>query len=544
MSAGFDYEEDDATAVELAVGALDNQLFDDEMVEQTFYDQQQQLQQQANLAASIPEPVRNYLLYFAVCVKENNAYELHGCYETTFNRLTEKFYKTAPWPDPDMIVAPLVNHDHIFLTLYKELYFRHIYAKLQPSLEQRFASYENYVALFNLILNAEGPLDLELPTYWAWDIIDEFIYQFNSFAIHRSRVARKGGPMNEMHMLQDNASAWACYSVLNVLYSLIQRSQINEQLAAIKKGADPNEVAGNFGTFPLYRMLGYFSIIGLLRVHCLLGDFTLALQTLDDIELNKKALFARVTAAHFTTYYYVGFSYMMMRRYSDAIKAFSHILLFISRTKNYHNRNAQYDIIAKKSDQMYALLAVCVALCPTRLDDTIHTNLREKFGEQFSRLQRGGPDALPVYEELFLFACPKFITPTIPDYDNPESNAEQQQHHLKIFIGEISSNLLAPTLRSYLKLYTSMNLDKLAGFLESDTEKLRSQLIILKQKSREIKWTDGGLLRGEVTHASDLDFSLQKDLIHIAERKVGRRYADWFLRNAAKFYVIQETMEV
>jgi len=49
-------------------------------------------------------------------------------------------------------------------------------------------------------------------------------------------------------------------------------------------------------------MLGYFSIIGLLRVHCLLGDFTLALKTLDDIELNKKAVFAKVMAAHFTTW--------------------------------------------------------------------------------------------------------------------------------------------------------------------------------------------------------------------------------------------------
>lgn len=32
-------------------------------------------------------------------------------------------------------------------------------------------------------------------------------------------------------------------------------------------------------------MLGYFSILGLLRVHVLLGDYTLALKTLDDIDL-------------------------------------------------------------------------------------------------------------------------------------------------------------------------------------------------------------------------------------------------------------------
>jgi translation initiation factor 3 subunit L len=63
---------------------------------------------------------------------------------------------------------------------------------------------------------------------------------------------------------------------------------MNEQLAASKEGRDEAEVAGEYGSKPLYRTLGYFSIIGLLRVHCLLGDFTLALKMMDNIELNKK----------------------------------------------------------------------------------------------------------------------------------------------------------------------------------------------------------------------------------------------------------------
>ena len=46
-----------------------------------------------------------------------------------------------------------------------------------PTLEQRFESYRNYVKLFNAILSAEKPLELELPIQWLWDIIDEFIYQ-------------------------------------------------------------------------------------------------------------------------------------------------------------------------------------------------------------------------------------------------------------------------------------------------------------------------------------------------------------------------------
>jgi translation initiation factor 3 subunit L len=296
--------------------------------------------------------------------------------------------------------------------------------------------------------------------------------------------------------------------VLNVLYSLIQRSQINEQLAAIKANADPTQVAGEYGTRPLYRMLGYFSIIGLLRVHCLLGDFSLALKTLDDIELNKKAMFARVMAAHFTTYYYVGFSYMMMRRYADAIRMFSHILIYVSRTKNFQ-KNAQYDAIAKKNDQMLALVAICVAFHPTRLDDTVHSALREKHGEAFIRLQRGGPESLPLFEELFRSACPKFISPTPPDFENPAANVDPVDHHLAIFMDEVKINMNSPTLRSYLKLYTTMDLKKLAGFLEMDPEKLRCALLVNKQRSRQIRWAEGGLLEGEAVGGGELEYALQ-----------------------------------
>jgi translation initiation factor 3 subunit L len=43
---------------------------------------------------------------------------------------------------------------------------------------------------------------------------------------------------------------------------------------------------------------------------------------------------------------------MMMRRYVDAIKCFTNILLFIARTKQYHTRSYQYDQILKKNEQM------------------------------------------------------------------------------------------------------------------------------------------------------------------------------------------------
>ncbi|KAF3158318.1 Eukaryotic translation initiation factor 3 subunit L [Orbilia oligospora] len=110
----------------------------------------------------------------------------------------------------------------------------------QASLEARYASYDNYCSLFHFILNSNGPVELDLPTYyWAWDVIDEFIYQFNNFCAYRNRLAKKGQSQEEIASLRENQQIWGCYSVLNILYSLIQRSQMNEQLAAIKRGEDP-----------------------------------------------------------------------------------------------------------------------------------------------------------------------------------------------------------------------------------------------------------------------------------------------------------------
>merc|ERR1719429_255428 len=96
---------------------------------------------------------------------EGNVYEVNNLYETSFPKLTDQYFKASPWPEAED-VAPYVNDDPIFLNLYRELYFRHIYARVQggPSIEQRFESYYNYCKLFNYILSADTPVNHDLPT--------------------------------------------------------------------------------------------------------------------------------------------------------------------------------------------------------------------------------------------------------------------------------------------------------------------------------------------------------------------------------------------
>ena len=68
-------------------------------------------------------------------------------------------------------------------------------------------------------------------------------------------------------------------------------------------------------------------------------------------------MYSRVPACQITTFYYVGFAYLMMRRYQDAIRTFSNILLYIQRTKQMFQARVQmYDQVRLLSrDLLYKI---------------------------------------------------------------------------------------------------------------------------------------------------------------------------------------------
>ncbi|CAC5402174.1 EIF3L [Mytilus coruscus] len=494
-------------------------------------------------AHTVPDVIKNFLMVFQKAINDQNLYEIQNAYENGFNKLTDRFFKTSPWPESE-IIAPIVQNDHTFLVLYKELYYRHIYARVQtgPTLEQMFESYYNYCNLFNFILNAEGPVHLELPNQWLWDIIDEFIYQFQCFSIHRSKIGKKSE--DEINVLRGHPKIWNVHSVLNVLHSLVEKSSINRQLEVYTSGGDPESVAGEFGQHSLYKMLGYFSLIGLLRLHSLLGDYYQALKVLESIDFNKKNMYSRVPACQITTFYYVGFCYMMMRRYQDAIRTLSNVLLYIQRTKQMFQSRAQlYDQITKMNDKMYTLLAICLVLHPMRIDESVHSQLREKFADKMLRMQKGD---IEEFTSNFSFACPKFLSPVPPNYDTPSVVNHKEPFMLqhKVFIDEVQQQILLPTIRSYLKLYTTLPLSKLAGFMEMPVEELKTHLMCFKHKMKNVVWTKGTSgLEGEFQSASEVDFYIDKDMIHIADTKVARRYGDFFIRQIHKFEEITRSLK-
>ncbi|XP_071797588.1 eukaryotic translation initiation factor 3 subunit L-like [Asterias amurensis] len=490
----------------------------------------------------LPDEIKSFLQFFQRSINDNQLFEIGHSYERDFNKLTERFFKNAPWPDAESIQA-VVGNDPVFNILYKELYYRHIYARVQngPSQEQRFESYYNYCNLFNFILNADGPVHLELPDQWLWDIIDEFIYQFQEFSKYRSKL--QGKTEEEIAILSKNPKIWNVHSVLNVLHSLVDKSNINKQLEVYASAGDPDSVAGEFGRHPLYKMLGYFSLIGLLRLHSLLGDYYQAIKVLENIELNKQTLYSRVPACQVSTYYYVGFAYLMMRRYQDAIRSFTNILLYIQRTNRMMPPGSyQVDLIKKINDQIYTLLGIALTLHPMRIDESVHMQLRDKMGEKLTKMQRGEMQA---FEDLFTFSCPRFLSPVPPNYEAQQGSFHNEplKLQMKVFREEIQQQLAIPTIRSFLKLYTTMPISKLAVFLDMTEDDFRTHLLCFKHKMKNLVWTKGTSgLEGEFQSASEVDFYIDQDMIHIADTKVARRYGDFFIRQIHKFDEFNRSM--
>jgi len=169
-----------------------------------------------------------------------------------------------------------------------------------------------------------------------------------------------------------------------------------------------------------------------------------------------------------------------------------------------------------------------------------------------------GEAGLPAFEELFLYACPKFISANPPPYHDaallepylatPSSIVEPAQHHLSLFLSDVQNQFAVPTLRSFLKLYTSLDAKKLASFLDKDEEDVVQEMMMMKQASRSVSRVvsgekeRGGLLDGETVSTSDLDFVINENMIHIAEATIGRRYAGWFIRNTEHAQRVLDTL--
>jgi translation initiation factor 3 subunit L len=276
------------------------------------------------------------------------------------------------------------------------------------------------------------------------------------------------------------------------------------------------------------------------RAECLFGDYHSCLKHVEVIAANESdgslgkqaGLFMTVPMCYVIFYYHQGFAQMMMRRYVDAIKSFSSVITYISRNK----QALSGDQTGKLSDKMLALLSACVVFCPgQRLDDAVGNQLRDKYGDTMKRMERGESSA---FEEVFSYAHPKFILPCVPNYDQPLNyNQDAFQVQVRVFSQEVAQQEQMPKIRSYLKLYRSIGIEKLARFNDTELDAFRTQLLALKHKSFQLQTdrSSAALTEGKRAAASDVHFFVSGDMVHIDETRSDQRFGDHFISHMHKF---------
>ncbi|KAI5718766.1 hypothetical protein M8J76_000056 [Diaphorina citri] len=223
----------------------------------------------------------------------------------------------------------------------------------------------------------------------------------------------------------------------------------------------------------------------------------------------------------------------------------------------------QNDQINKQTEQMYHLLAISLVLHPQCIDESIQQVLRDKnYHEKMFKMQMGD---VQEFENCFLFACPKFLSATPPSVTDPSEATtddyvkEAIKHQTQVFMDEVNQQKMLPTIRSYLKLYTTLPLSKLATFMGNDragqdseierdvdkeTKSLITHLLAFKHKMKNVVWTRGPSgLEGTFQSGSELDFYIDNEMIHIADTKVAHRYGDFFIRKIIKFEELNKKLQ-
>lgn len=277
------------------------------------------------------------------------------------------------------------------------------------------------------------------------------------------------------------------------------------------------------------RMLGYFSLVGLLKVHVLVGEPEAGLRALAPLApLARQRLFAtKLALCCVCLFYHASFAYFSLRRYLDAARCLSFALSYVPRVKGKIPRgHASYDQVLKTTEQMYALAALCQALCPaaaSTLDDAAASALRERHGDRLKALASGSREA---FEDLFERACPKFVPTAVkagseaqsdasssaagaPAAAKPASpNQEAFRAQLARFMTVIDERKHLPAITSLLALYASIPAAKLAALAELDEPQLLAQLDLLRATTRVVTWSSGDALSGAPVTAGGIDFDV------------------------------------
>jgi len=522
----------------------------------------------------VPQALTDFVfdLYDSVTLSQLSE-EQSRLYNRVFRDLSSKYFASTPWPSPTAIASDC-NGDPLFLAFYRELTHRHWHAVSRPSLRERMEGWDVYRELFDELLEgaeedstSSNPKLFILPG-WAFEILHEFVYQFQGFCQFRTTLfasankhkllesadapnaegdsapGKRGPPhhvVENLALMREDAAkdVWSVDTVMYYLHRLVDI------------GTNPK------CNVPAYQYFGIFASVALSRLECLLTDYSSSLAALAPVLENSSSKVIKndqetktftqvinsVFPARLSLTYHAGISFLMLRRYKDASTTVGDLCTYMQRgfKTGQLRQMPNADQLYKNYDRMVALLAICTHVCPQTnlVEESISKTIREKHGAQLSK---------EAFAELFVFCAPKFVSPAIPDFLNSGSidNIYKQQIHL--LEQELKDQPDFRTLRSYLKLYTSIPTSKLTKFGNKEYT-----LPSLKLKMRQ--WESSNpdipsLKNASLKSALDIHFYAEKvddsddEIVHVDEAEKQRRYENYFFGQATQTYDTRKTANV
>ncbi|KAL3218444.1 hypothetical protein MRX96_005949 [Rhipicephalus microplus] len=89
----------------------------------------------------LTEAMQSTLVFLKKAIQERNLYEIQSIYENNLAKLMEQHSKVMPPPNSKEMA--LILDDHIFMILYKELYYRQIYARVSVEIAHELCALTN-----------------------------------------------------------------------------------------------------------------------------------------------------------------------------------------------------------------------------------------------------------------------------------------------------------------------------------------------------------------------------------------------------------------
>jgi translation initiation factor 3 subunit L len=467
-----------------------------------------------DLESDVSGDVVDFLQRLASALKAKDINTLQNLYEVELPTLTDRHYSTPHvynhrgpkpqmkhWPLPKYVKSYL-GHPQVEL-LYQLHQFRSQYSDRSVSAPVRKLAWSASEKAFEQLSAQNASVDL--PDGWIWDLVEEFLYQLQTHRIRRLRPDQaQGFPAN----------VWSVQEAAARLESVVSSTGVRESLSRVASGqAAPLDVIAR-GEGHLRSVLGYASLIGIVKLRVLLGDYAGALDASEALGVRSfgPTISSTVPALHVTLYYHVGFAYLMLGRYADAVATLQCALAVKAGNRKFVESN---------QSQVVALLLVAGTLGdipPQEFASSISDRSRGAQDDDAVLLAQGDVER---FRDVFLRACPKFITAadvvsgTTSNFS--ETGQEAKELQLRMFLRAVRLRVDVLKLRGYLGAYSTLTNQKVSSLLAaSSAAPVEAHLVATKSGSRQRVRTAGcKVTEGEVKRVGVVDFTAEGGNIHV-----------------------------